>query len=112
MALSEEERRVLAEMERQLTGVTADVVSIAPRRANVTLITVGVLVLVAGIGILLAGVVSQLPVVGVAGFGVMVVGTLLTLNRRGEIRADSTSRPKSPRSKIADRWDRRMDGEI
>ncbi len=43
MALSEEERRVLAEMERQLTGVTADVVSVAPRRANVTLITVGVL---------------------------------------------------------------------
>ena len=112
MALSEEERRVLAEMERQLTGVTADVVSVAPRRANVTLITVGVLVLVAGVGVLLAGVVSQLPVVGVAGFGVMVVGTLLTLNRKGEIRAATPPRAKSPRSKIADRWERRMDGEI
>jgi hypothetical protein len=99
-------------MERQLTGVTADVVSVAPRRANVTLITVGVLVLVAGVGVLLAGVVSQLPVVGVAGFGVMVVGTLLTLNRKGEIRTDTPPRPKSPRSKIADRWERRMDGEI
>ena len=112
MALSEEERRVLAEMERQLTGVSADVVSVAPRRANVTLITVGVLVLVAGIGVLIAGVVSQLPVVGVVGFGVMVVGTLLTLNRSGEIRSDSSPRAQSSRSKIADRWDRRMDGEI
>jgi len=112
MALSEEERRVLAEMERQLTGVTADVVSVAPRRANVTLITVGGLVLVAGIGVLIAGVVSQLPLVGVAGFGVMVVGTLLTLNRKGDVRTESSPRPKSPRSKIADRWDRRMDGEI
>jgi hypothetical protein len=112
MALSEEERRVLAEMERQLTGVTADVVSVAPRRANVTLITVGVLVLVAGIGVLVAGVISQLPVLGVAGFGVMVVGTLLTLNRKGEVRAASAPRPRAPRSKIADRWDRRMDGEI
>lgn len=112
MALSEEERRVLAEMERQLTGVSADVVSVAPRRANVTLITVGVLVLVAGIGVLLAGVVSQLPVVGVAGFGVMVFGTLLTLNRKGEMRTASVPRPKSPRSTLGDRWDRRMDGEI
>jgi hypothetical protein len=112
MALSEEERRVLAEMERQLTGVTADVVSVASRRANVTLVTVGVLVLVAGIGVLIGGVVSQLPVVGVAGFGVMVVGTLLALNRKGEVRSASASRAKSPRSKIADRWDRRMDGEV
>jgi hypothetical protein len=70
------------------------------------------LVLVAGIGVLIAGVVSQLPIVGVAGFGVMVVGTLLILNRKGEVRPAASPRPKTPRSKIADRWDRRMDGEL
>lgn len=112
MALSEEERRVLEEMERQLTGSTADVVSAVPRRANVTLITVGVLVIVAGIGLLLAGVVLQMLILGVVGFGVMVVGTLLTLNRRGEARPARSPRPSAQRSKLADRWERRMDGEI
>lgn len=112
MALSDEERRVLEEMERQLTGSSADVVSTSPRRANVTLITVGVLVIAAGIGLLLAGVVFQWPVLGVAGFGVMVVGTLLTLNRSGDARPARSSRVPTARSKLADRWERRMDGEI
>lgn len=111
MALSEEERRVLAEMERQLTGSTADVVSVSPRRANLTLVTVGVLVLVAGVGVLITGVVLQLPIVGVAGFGVMVAGTLLALNRQGDSRPVATNKPKR-RSTLEDRWDRRMDGEI
>ncbi len=109
MALSDEERRVLDEMERHLMGSSADVVSTSPRRANLTLVTVGVLAIVAGIGVLLAGVVLQFPIVGVAGFGIMVVGTLLTLNRRGESRP---ARTKTSNSKLADRWDRRMGGEL
>lgn len=115
MALSEEERRVLDEMERQLTGVEADVVSTSPRRANATLVTIGVLVIVAGIGVLVAGVVLQLPILGVVGFGVMVGGTLLSLNRRGEARPGRptrAARPSAPKSKLEDRWDRRMDGDI
>jgi hypothetical protein len=109
MAFSDEERRVLEEMERQLSGTNADVVNTSPRRANPTLITIGVLVLVAGVGGLLAGVVLQLPLVGVAGFGVMMVGAMLTVNRRGEIRP--ASKPRSE-SKLADRWERRLDGEL
>lgn len=112
MTLSDDERRVLAEMERQLTGASADVVSTSPRRANVTLVTIGVLVIVAGIGVLLAGVVVQLPVVGVVGFGVMVLGTMLTLNNKGD--ALPAGKPKAPSStsRIADRWDRRMGGDL
>jgi hypothetical protein len=109
MALSDDERRVLDEMERQLTGSTADVVSVSPRRANLTLVTVGVLTLVAGIAVLLAGVVLKFPLVGIAGFGMMVVGTMLTLNRRGETRQSTRT---APRSKLADRWDRRVDGDL
>ena len=111
MALSDEERRVLDEMERHLMGSTADVVSTTPRRADLTLVTLGVLVVVVGIGVLLTGVVVQLPLVGVVGFGVMVVGTLMILNRRG---TERPTQPKSPRAttKLSDRWDRRMDGEL
>ena len=110
MALSDEERRVLEEMERQLTGSSADVVNPSSRRANLTLVTIGVLVIVAGVGVLLAGVVIQLPLVGVAGFGVMMVGAMLTLNRRGEVRPAAPK--QQPKSKLADRWERRLDGEL
>jgi hypothetical protein len=109
MAFSDEERRVLEEMERQLSGSIADVVNPSPRRANVTLITIGVLVLFAGVGVLLAGVVLQFPLIGVAGFGVMMVGAMLTVNRRGEVRPPS--KPRSA-SKLADRWERRLDGDL
>jgi len=109
MAFSDEERRVLEEMERQLSGTSADVVNPSLRRANPTLVTIGVLVLVAGVGVLLAGVVVQIPLLGVAGFGVMMVGAMLTVNRRGDLRP--VSKPRSD-SKLADRWERRLDGDL
>jgi len=109
MAFSDEERRVLEEMERQLSGTNADVVNPSTRRSNPTLVTIGALVLVAGVGILLAGVVLQFPLIGVAGFGVMMVGAMLTVNRSGEVRP--ATKPRSA-SKLADRWERRLDGEI
>jgi hypothetical protein len=112
MTLSDDERRVLAEMERQLTGSTADVVSTTPRRANITLVTIGVLVIVAGIGVLLAGVVFQSPIIGVVGFGVMVVGTMMTLNNKGDALPARSVKTPTPRSRIADRWDRRMEGDL
>ena len=109
MAFSDEERRVLEEMERQLSGSNADVVNPSARRANPTLVTIGVLVLVAGVGVLLAGVVLQFPIVGVAGFGVMMIGAMLTANRRGDARPASAPRTES---KLADRWERRLDGDL
>jgi hypothetical protein len=87
-------------------------VSTTPRRANITLVTIGVLVLVAGIGVLLAGVVLQSPIVGVVGFGVMVVGTMMTLNNKGDTRPARAAKTATPRSRIADRWDRRMEGDL
>ncbi|PTW90376.1 hypothetical protein C8A06_0060 [Microbacteriaceae bacterium MWH-Ta3] len=112
MSLSEEDRRVLDEMERQLTSGTADVVSTSERRApNLRLVIVGVIALVAGIGVLVLGVMITQPLVGVAGFAVMVVGASLMANRRGP----AVGKAAAPRSTMYDnlekRWDRRTNGD-
>lgn len=116
MALSDEERRVLDEMERQLRASTSDVVDIGtPRRINATTVTIGVLVIVAGIGVLLGGIVAQFPVIGIAGFGTMVAGVLIATSRRGSSPSPSPrpTAPRSPRkSSFEDRWDRRMGGDL
>lgn len=114
MALSDDERRVLEEMERHLRASTSDVVDITPRRRiNATAVTVGVLAIVAGVGILLAGIVNQFPLLGVIGFGVMVIGVFVATSRRGSTeRAASSTKPRAPKSSTFEqRWDRRMGGE-
>ncbi len=115
MALSDEERRVLEEMERHLTGT--EVVTVrAPRRANLRLAALGFGIFVLGLGSLVAGVVTQLPLLGVIGFGLMTVGVLLMINRRGEPQArNNRSRSNSGgpvHSTLEERWQRRMDGEL
>lgn len=112
MSLSEEDRRVLDEMERQLTSGVADVVSTSERRApNLRLVIAGVIALVAGVGILVLGVMIMQTLVGVAGFAVMVVGASLMLNRRGpSVRATSGAR-SSLYDNLEKRWDRRSNGD-
>ncbi len=116
MALSEEERRVLDEMERQLRASSNDVVTVPEsRRVNATAAVIGVVVIIGGIGILLAGIVSGLTPLGVAGFVAMVGGVLLAMKR-------DDSAPAAPRkarpatsptsSRIEDRWDKRMGGDL
>lgn len=119
MALSDDERRVLEEMERQLRAGNSDVVDItAPRRINATFVTFGVLMIVAGIAILLSGIMSQVPLIGVLGFGVMVAGVLLSTSgsRPSPSSTRSPSSPSGPakrtRSSFEDRWDRRMGGDL
>jgi predicted phage tail protein len=115
MSLSDEERRVLDEMERQLTGAEKIAVR-APRRANVRLAVIGFVVLLVGVGTLLAGVIVHTPLLGVLGFGAMVFGVMLMLNRRGETRpaagAGRSTRGGSPSATFEQRWQRRIDGEL
>ena len=114
MALSDEERKVLAEMERQLIGQTNDVVDFGvSEKANLTSFTVGVLVAALGLGVIVAGVVFQTPLVGVAGFGLMVAGVLLAM-RRGpkKVASDSRKTESKRRSTLEERWERRIDGEL
>ncbi len=122
MPLSEHEQRLLEEMERSLYQNDADfVATVSSRRGktNYTLVAVGVLVAVLGVGALVAGVIIQQPLVGVLGFAIMFTGAMLALAppRRDASAADNTTdhpNRKGSSSRfmdaLNDRWDQRQDG--
>ncbi|MFD4421504.1 DUF3040 domain-containing protein [Agromyces sp. NPDC058484] len=124
MPLSEQEQRLLEEMERNLYRNDADFVhavgGVRGRRPDYRAIVLGILLAVAGVGALIAGVALQLLIVGIVGFALMFAGVLLAItpSKRGAA-APAPSEPtvsKSRRSgggfmdRLNDRWDRRQDG--
>lgn len=124
MPLSEQEQRLLDEMERNLYRNDADFVSTAgDRRGRPSYrnIAIGALVAIVGIGVLLAGVVVQQPVVGILGFMMMLGGVLLAIapSKKGAIpsRSSSTGSARKQKSsggfmdRMNDRWERRQDEE-
>lgn len=82
MPLSEQEQRLLDEMERSLYHHDADdVATVGPRsRASSTAIVVAVLAAVLGLALLVVGVVVRQPLVGVAGFGALLGAVLLVVS--------------------------------
>lgn len=120
MPLSEQEQRLLEEMERSLYQNDADfVATVSPRRGkpNYRILAVGVLVAVLGVATLVAGVIIQQPLVGVLGFAVMFTGVLLAVTPP----RSSTPAPAARSTKrssggsrfmdsLNDRWDKRQDG--
>ena len=128
MPLSEQEQRLLEEMERNLYKNDADFVATvggAGRgRPNYRAIVLGVLLAVAGAGALIGGVASHLLIVGVLGFALMFVGVLvaITPSKRsaasnpvsGVAGSTGPSRQSKPRAgfmdRLNERWDRRQDG--
>lgn len=128
MPLSEQEQRLLEEMERNLYQNDADfVATVSGRRGkpNYTQITLGALLAIAGVGALVAGVIVQLAVIGVIGFGLMLAGVIIVITP-GKSPAPSTSGPSSSASSsstgkprrngsfmdsINERWERRQDGD-
>lgn len=122
MPLSEQEQRLLEEMERSLYQNDADfVATIVPRqgKTNYTILAIGVLVAVAGIATLVAGVIVRQPIVGVLGFVIMFAGVLLAVAPPRSSRSISDparSSKKSPAQSstfmdnLNDRWDKRQDG--
>lgn len=128
MPLSEQEQRLLDEMERHLLHNDADIVS-APsgdRALSYRNLVYGAVLLLVGIGALVAGVAlgGQLgPVVsiiiGVIGFAAMLGGVILAatpMRRSGATRPAKTASAKTPQNsssfmdRMNDRWDRRQDG--
>ncbi len=123
MPLSEQEQRLLEEMERSLYQNDADfVATVNPHRGrtNYRILVIGVLVGVAGIATLVAGVIVNQPLVGILGFAVMFAGVLLIFAppRKGAAAA-STARPTTTKSNggsssfmsnLNDRWEKRQDG--
>lgn len=120
MPLSEQEQRLLDEMERHLMRNDADVVS-APRDGRALSyrnIVYGTILVLLGLGGLIVGVSQQLIVVGVIGFVVMLGGVLLAVTPGrgpGRVRVDpdrparaTASNATSFMDRMNDRWDKRQ----
>jgi predicted lipid-binding transport protein (Tim44 family) len=124
MPLSEQEQRLLEEMERGLYHNDADFVANVggtSLRPNYRSISLGVLAAVAGIGGLIAGVAIQQLWLGVLGFIIMFAGVLIATTpskNAKRMSAAPRSRPTQQRSpdrgfmdRMNERWDRRQDGQ-
>jgi hypothetical protein len=87
MPLSEQEQRLLDEMERNLYQNDGDFIASVDRqgsRTNPTFIVIGALVAIAGVALLLVGIGTQVPILGVVlgivGFVVMFAGALFAIS--------------------------------
>jgi len=121
MPLSEQEQRLLDEMERHLMRNDADVVSArgGGRSLSYRNIVLGTVLVLIGLGGLIAGVSVPLVIVGVVGFVVMLGGVILAVTpTRGAggatAAAAGSSRERKPKTsssfmdRMNDRWDRRQ----
>ena len=121
MPLSEQEQRLLDEMERHLMRNDADVVS-APtdgRSLSYRNIVYGTVLVLLGLGGLIVGVSAPIIAVGVVGFLVMLGGVILAVTPTrgsGKPRVDAEKPAPKPRAnasfmdRMNDRWDKRQDG--
>lgn len=78
MALSDEERRRLEQLEKELAAAHPDLArklqSGFTRSRTTSLMICGILAALAGFAALIAGISTKLTVIGVAGFALMVAG--------------------------------------
>ncbi|HWH25932.1 MAG TPA: DUF3040 domain-containing protein [Pseudolysinimonas sp.] len=119
MPLSDEEQRLLEEMERSLYHNDADdVTTVGGRRGRPTpaAVALGILAGVVGLILLLVGVVFRIPAIGLGGFVVMFVGALLAIAppRRLTTGVQQAARANAaPRKRASfmdsfnERWERR-----
>ena len=121
MPLSEQEQRLLDEMERSLYHGDGDFVASVGRTrggVNYTALVGGVLLALGGVGVLLAGVALHSWIVGVLGFAAMFAGVLIAVGnpggRRGLAGARGYAGPVRRRGRfmdrLAERWERRRQG--
>ncbi len=119
MPLSEHEQRLLDEMERNLYGRDADVVSTTLSgmpRPNYRAIVLGVIIALAGLGAVIGGVMSHIVLLGVAGFVVMFVGVLVAAKPGDQVASpQTTQKAKNSTSfmqRMEQRWDDRDEGRL
>ncbi|MFF7681211.1 DUF3040 domain-containing protein [Microbacterium sp. NPDC007973] len=125
MPLSEQEQRLLDEMERHLMSNDTDVVSAPSRALSYRNIVLGSILVLAGLGALVVGVSIGFNTgflgiaVGVLGFLLMVGGVIfaVTPTRGSAPLSKSAPRARAPRAagssfmdRMNDRWDRRREG--
>lgn len=116
MSLSDRERRLLAEMEAALATDDPRLESrlggatLAPTRPRILL---GISLIIGGIAIIFAGLISKTTPIGVLGFLVALTGLLALIRSIGGPSAGSGRKrgPKGPRTSLSarleQRWDRR-----
>ena len=118
MPLSEQEQRLLDEMERSLYHNDADdVTTVGARRGrpNYTAVALGILAGAVGLVLLVVGVIIRQPVVGILGFVLMFSGALVAIAppRRLTVPGSGTAPAGKPRAGFMDslneRWERRND---
>ncbi|MFG6277650.1 DUF3040 domain-containing protein [Microbacterium sp. 5K110] len=127
MPLSEQEQRLLDEMERHLMSNDADVVTAPNRALSYRNIVLGSILVLAGLGALIAGVSIGFNTgvvgiaVGVVGFLLMVGGVVFAVTPTRNSSRVSTAPPSAPSrgsrasggsfmDRMNERWDRRNDG--
>ncbi len=119
MPLSEHEQRLLDEMERNLYGREADVVSTGTGglRPNYRALTLGIVLAVVGVGVMVGAVMSQVIIIGVGGFIITFAGALIASRpaRQSESSPSSPRTASTARSTFMDRmqqkWDERQEGQ-
>ncbi|ROQ40845.1 DUF3040 family protein [Frondihabitans sp. PhB188] len=134
MPLSEQEQRLLEEMERSLYNNDSDFVTTMNSRRgrpSYTLVVVGILGALAGVAVVVAGVAFRQPLIGVAGFILLLAGALFAIappRRRGSLgpapvppqsstpggsagRNGRKAGGGSMMDRLNDRWDRRQGGD-
>jgi hypothetical protein len=118
MPLSEQEQRLLDEMERSLYHNDADdVTTVGARRGrpNYTAVVLGVLAGAVGLVLLVVGVIVRQPIVGLLGFALMFIGALVAIAppRRLTVPGSGSAKVATPRAGFMDslneRWERRND---
>ena len=124
MPLSEQEQRLLDEMERSLYHGDADFVASVGRAGrggiNYTSVAGGVLLALGGVAVLVFGVVLSSWIVGVIGFVLMFAGVLLAAGSprvaTARLAGRSGSYARGPHrrgafmDRLAERWERRRQG--
>ena len=122
MGLSEQEQKVLEELERQLTGnkstkAKAETEAVAPVK-YARLLVLGSVLIVVGLSLMIFATSLQLIWFGVAAFVTMLTGLYLVSQNWSSkaLRAAKSASDKEKRSKkssgsfFQDRWDQRNDG--
>jgi hypothetical protein len=118
MPLSEQEQRLLDEMERSLYHGDGDFVASVGRSrggVNYTALVGGILLALGGIGVLLAGVALHTWIVGVLGFVAMFAGVLIAVGNPSRRPLRATGGYAAPvrrgfMDRLAERWERRRQG--
>lgn len=121
VALSEHEQRLLEEMERGLYASEADSLQTGRASGGVPsyrAIVIGLLIALAGVGVLIWGAAVGMIWLGLIGFVAMLFGTVFIFDPKNRVqKGQGSGRSSTPssRASFADRaerrWEQRMDGD-